>query len=71
LGCRSWSSLCFSSFVLSLISLLRISCFGRIWVWRTWALMFLPLHQLHRFEFSSEILWWKFIELITIGFLES
>jgi hypothetical protein len=44
------------SFVLPLISLHSISCFGRIWVRRIWALVFLPLHQ---FEFSSEIRWWK------------
>jgi hypothetical protein len=61
------SSLWISSFVLPLISLHSISCFGRIWVRRTWALVFLPLH---RFEFSSEIRWWKFVELITLGFLE-
>jgi hypothetical protein len=59
IGSRSWSSLWISSCVLPLISLHSISCFGRIWVRRIWALVFLPLHPLHRFEFSSEIQWWK------------
>jgi hypothetical protein len=59
IGSRSWSSLWISSFVLPLISLHSISCFGRIWVRRTWALVFLPLHRFHRFEFSLEIWWWK------------
>jgi hypothetical protein len=55
IGSRSWSSLCIS-FVLPLISLHSISCFGRIWVRRIWALcVLLPLHRLHRFEFPPEI----------------
>jgi hypothetical protein len=46
----------FSSFVLPLISPHNISCFGGIWERMTCALcVFLPLHWLHRFEFSSEI----------------
>jgi hypothetical protein len=33
--------------------------------------VFLPLYRLHRFEFSSEIRGSeKFVELITLGFLE-
>jgi hypothetical protein len=44
------------SFVLPLTCLHSISCFGGIWVRRIWAIhMLLSLHQIHRFEFSSEI----------------
>jgi hypothetical protein len=71
IGSRSWRNLVFSSFVLPLIFPHSISCFGGIWERRTCALrVFLSLHRLHRFEFSSEIRWWKFVELITLGFLE-
>jgi len=43
-------------FVLPLIFLPSISCFGGIWERRTWALRVpLPLHLVHRFEFSTVI----------------
>jgi hypothetical protein len=46
--------------VLPLISFHSICCFGWIWERRIWALrVFLPLHLVHRFEFSLEIRWWK------------
>ena len=42
--------------VLPLIFLPSISCFGGIWERRTWALRVpLPLHLVHRFEFSTVI----------------
>ena len=42
--------------VLPLIFLPSISCFGGIWERRTWALrVTLPLHLVHRFEFSTVI----------------
>ena len=42
--------------VLPLIFLPSISCFGGIWGRRTWALRVpLPLHLVHRFEFSMVI----------------
>ena len=43
-------------FVLPLIFHPSISCFGGIWERRTWALRVpLPLHLVHRFEFSTVI----------------
>ena len=43
-------------FVLPLSFLPSISCFGGIWERRTWALRVpLPLHLMHRFEFSTVI----------------
>jgi hypothetical protein len=61
-------NLVFSSFVLPLISPIALVAFGGIWERKICALcVFLPLH---RFEFSSEIRWWNFLELITLGFLE-
>jgi hypothetical protein len=55
IGSWSWSYL-WISFVLLLISLHSISCFGEIWVRSIWALcVLLPLHRLHRFDFSPEI----------------
>src|SRR3989337_4486438 len=43
-------------FVLPLIFLRSISCCGGIWERRTWALRVpLPLHLVHRFEFSTVI----------------
>ena len=42
--------------VLPLIFFPSISCFGEIWERRTWALRVpLPLHLVHRFEFSTVI----------------
>ena len=43
-------------FVLPLIFLPSISCFGGTWERRTWSLRVpLPLHLVHRFEFSTVI----------------
>jgi hypothetical protein len=59
------------SFVLPLIFLHSICCFGRIWERWIWALcVLLPLHLVHRFEFSSEIRGSESKKLVTLGFLE-
>ena len=56
--------------VLPLISLPSISCFGGIWERRTWALRVpLPLHLVHRFEFSTVIRGSEVEKLITLGCL--
>jgi hypothetical protein len=52
IGHISWQNLLFSFFVLALIFLRSISCFGGISKIRTWTLVFLSLHQ---FEFPTEI----------------
>lgn len=57
--------------VLPLFSLPSISCFGGIWERRTWALRVpLPLHLVHRFEFSTVIRGsYKLRSLLLLGVL--
>ena len=57
-------------FVLPLNFLPSICCFGGIWERRTWALRVpLPLHLVHRFEFSTVIRGSEVEKLITLGCL--
>ena len=57
-------------FVLPLIFLPSISCFGGIWGRRTWTLRVpLPLHLVHRFEFSMVIRGSEVEKLVTLGCL--
>ena len=57
-------------FILPLSFLPRISCFGGIWERRTWALRVpLPLHLVHRFEFSMMIRGSEVKKLVTLGCL--
>jgi hypothetical protein len=60
IGSRSWSFCGFLYlFFLSYLSIALVPLVGFEWE-GIWALrVSLPLHRLHRFEFSSEIRWWK------------